>query len=153
MLRLGFVVALASCHADPHPSVVYAIGSEPDLRPDTEILVGVLGDVDGRLDVRQQLVAQVAQRLPDLVVSASDDLDRALAATKHQQLTAAGVNYGFAHVAASDAVIVVQHATLARAKIVVDPVELGRLDAAAIVRVRRHALTIDVLGADGVAVR
>ena len=53
-------------------------------------------------------------------------------------------------VAAVDALIVVQHAQLARSKLVVDPQQLGRMNAAAIVRVRRDLMTLDMFGADGV---
>lgn len=150
MLRIAIIIAAVGCHREQPGTTIYALGGEPKLAPDTEILIGVVGDVDDRSDVRVQLVAEVMQRLPDLVIVAADSADEALAKIKHDQLTARGTDYGFAHVATADALIVVQHAQLARSKLVVDPLQLGRMNAAAIVRVRRDLMSLDMFGADGV---
>ena len=155
MRRLGLCLLLAACSAKPRNpvTVIYTLETAPDVKahPDAEILVGILGDVGDRADVRVQLVAQLERRLPDLIVLPSG---AGLAEARPEALGVTGVDYAFAHVAKNqDGSIVIQHASTGGSRIVVDPTELGRMDGAALVRVRKQMLSIDMFGADGVALR
>jgi len=152
--RLGLYLVLAACSAKPRDpaTVIYTLEAAPDVQvhPDAEILVGVIGDVGDRLDVRAQLVAQLERRVPDLIVLPT----AGLATATPQPLGADGLDYAYAHVAKlRDGSIVVEYAKQGGSRIVIDPAELGGLDGAALVRVRKHTLSIDLFGADGVALR
>jgi acid phosphatase type 7 len=55
-------------------SPVYTFRTAPDLtaQPDVEVALAFVGDSRGGYDVWQQLVAQIAQRMPDLVLFSGD---------------------------------------------------------------------------------
>lgn len=60
--------------ADDHWSPVYTFTTAPDVEanPDTEVVLGYLGDSRGGYDVWMQLAAQVQTRTPDLILFSGD---------------------------------------------------------------------------------
>jgi hypothetical protein len=141
------------------PVRAFRTAPDPAVQPDAELVVGVVADIRGRFDVWTQLVAQLGQRVPDVLVASHDARsDEALAIGEPLFATAplvdashAGLDYGFAHVASrGDRSIVVRGD---RAPGSVATVELARLeqgDAAAVVRVRRDVISVDTFGPDGI---
>ena len=154
LTALLVVAACATSHESAEPPAPRA----PDLqgRPDAELLVAVVGDAGGRLDVWAQLATEVAYRLPDLVIvgpeartSEAASLARELFATATViEPRAAGFDYGFAHVTAHEREVVIEHDRHGT-RVVIDRMKLSRADAMAIVRMRRDTLSVDAYTADG----
>src|SRR5262249_9515542 len=59
---------------DQHASPVYSFHTAPDVvaHPDADVVLGFVGDSRGGYGVWAQLVAQLEQRLPDLVLFSGD---------------------------------------------------------------------------------
>jgi len=60
--------------ADDHWSPVYTFHTAPDVEanPDSEVVLGFVGDSRGGYDVWAQLAAQIQQRTPDLILFSGD---------------------------------------------------------------------------------
>ena len=138
-----------------HVSPRYTFHTAPDVdvHPDAEIVIGVLGDVHGRLDIWAQLAAELEKRIPDLIIAARDDemLSEPLVAGVPLIDASSGIDYGFAHIspARNGAIVVRSH----DARALIDRGQLARNDAAAVVRVRRGVVSVETIGADGVTRR
>ncbi|HEY5922569.1 MAG TPA: hypothetical protein VIV11_12900 [Kofleriaceae bacterium] len=156
-MRPFWVLVLAACGGSERPAAVaMVLERAPDVQahPDAEILIGVVGDVDARVDVRAGLIAQVIQRVPDVVIASSvAAVDEAFAYADHQPLGDRPAGYAFTRMRATESTIIVEHSDVKHAKVVIDRVDLGRLNGIALVRARHDALTIDLLDDTGVPLR
>jgi hypothetical protein len=73
-------------------SPVYTFHTAPDVaqHPDAEVVFGVLGDSRGGYDVWQQLIDQLAQRQPDLVLFSGDAVTIGLAQDEWEEFFSRG---------------------------------------------------------------
>jgi len=135
-LVLGLLVAACSQGArlDAPPGIV-ALRPAPDFaaQPDAEILIVVDPAGHRDSDAAQAVAAQIAQRVPDLVVTASGR----------------GVyDYGTAHVDVQPHAITISHST-AGTDVRIDVGRLRDIAGTTVVRLRKQWLTADTYDANG----
>jgi hypothetical protein len=75
-----------------HFSPVYTFRTAPDVsaKPDAEVVMGFVGDSRGGYDVLQQLVGQLQQRMPDVVLFSGDAVTFGITQLEWEQYLAAG---------------------------------------------------------------
>jgi hypothetical protein len=75
-----------------HFSPVYSFRTAPDIavKPDAEVVMGFVGDSRGGYDVWQQLVGQLQQHMPDVVLFSGDAVTFGITQQEWEQFLAAG---------------------------------------------------------------